>query len=76
MEKYCSFDPDHPMRHRQFDGIVAALKGCRAVITAMIGEYPRQELEKAGLVHIAAAGPVGEALRRAPHTLSACVCKK
>ena len=36
VEKYCSFDPDHPFRHRQFDGIAEALKDCKAVLTAMI----------------------------------------
>jgi len=29
VEKYCSFDPEHPFRHRQFDAIVQALAGCR-----------------------------------------------
>jgi predicted Fe-Mo cluster-binding NifX family protein len=76
IEKYCSFDPDNPMRHRQFDGIVAALQGCRLVITAMIGDYPRQELEKAGLLHVVAAGPIDEALRRALNLHPACACGK
>jgi predicted Fe-Mo cluster-binding NifX family protein len=76
VEKYCSFDPDNPMRHRQFDGIVVALEGCRVVVTAMIGEYPRQELEKAGLVHVVAAGPIDEALRRALQLHPECACGK
>lgn len=65
VEKYCSFDPENPMRHRQFDAIVAALQGCRAVVTAMIGEYPKQELEKAGIAAVVASGPIEEALRAA-----------
>lgn len=74
VEKFCSFDPDHPFRHRQFDAIVAALAGCQAVVTAMIGEYPLQELEKAGLRHIVASGPIDEALRAAHGELCGCAC--
>ena len=62
VEKYCSFDPDHPFRHRQFDAIVEALAGCRAVITAMISDLPRQELEKAGIKAVIATGPIEAAL--------------
>jgi predicted Fe-Mo cluster-binding NifX family protein len=72
VEKYCSFDPDNPMRHRQFDCIVEALKGCKVVITAMIGDYPRQELKKAGLLHIVAAGPIDPALCLALQIHSTC----
>lgn len=74
VEKYCSFDPEHPFRHRQFDAIVAALSSCRAVVTAMIGDYPRQELEKAGLKHIAASGPIVAALHVAHQALCGCAC--
>jgi len=65
VEKYCSYDPDHPFRHRQFDGIVAALKGCKAVVTAMIGELPKQELQKVGITPLVAAGPIADALKLA-----------
>lgn len=74
VEKYCSFDPDHPFRHRQFDAIVAALAGCRAVVTVMIGDYPRAELEKAGLVHVAATGPIAAALQSVHAELCGCAC--
>ena len=69
VEKYCSFDPDHPFRHRQFDGIVEALKGCQAVVTAMIGELPRQELEKHGIKVISMPGPLEPALKLAHDTV-------
>jgi predicted Fe-Mo cluster-binding NifX family protein len=75
VEKYCSFDPENPMRHRQFDAIIEALKGCRAVVTAMIGEYPKLELEKAGITAISAAGPIEEALRAAHKSLCGCGSK-
>jgi predicted Fe-Mo cluster-binding NifX family protein len=74
VEKYCSFEPDHPFRRRQFDTIVAALDGCRAVVTAMIGDYPRQELEKAGLAHVTAVGPIDQALLAAHGRLCGCGC--
>jgi len=75
VEKYCSFDPDHPFRHRQFNAIAEALAGCRAVVTAMIGDYPRQELEKAGLAHVAATGSIDAALRAAHAELCGCACQ-
>ena len=65
VEKYCSFDPDHPFRHRQFDGIADALKDCKAVVTAMIGELPKQELEKLGFKVISMQGPIEPALKLA-----------
>jgi predicted Fe-Mo cluster-binding NifX family protein len=74
VEKYCSFDPDHAFRKPQFQAIVEALAGCRAVVTAMIGDYPRQELEKAGMVHVAATGPIEAALLAAHGQLCGCGC--
>jgi predicted Fe-Mo cluster-binding NifX family protein len=69
VDKYCSFDPDHPFRHRQFDGIAEALKDCKAVVTAMIGELPRQELEKLGFKVISMTGPIEPALKVAHDTV-------
>jgi predicted Fe-Mo cluster-binding NifX family protein len=74
VEKYCSFAPDHVFRKPQFQAIVEALAGCRAVVTAMIGDYPRQELEKAGMVHVAATGPIEAALLAAHGQLCGCGC--
>ena len=76
MEKYCSFDPENPMRHRQFDAIVDALKGCRAVVTAMIGDYPKQELEKAGIAAITAAGPIEDGAACGPRNRSAAAAAR
>jgi predicted Fe-Mo cluster-binding NifX family protein len=74
VEKYCSYDPDHVFRKPKFQAIVEALAGCRAVITAMIGDYPSQELNKAGIVHIAAVGPIESALLAAHGQLCDCGC--
>ncbi len=75
VEKYCSFDPDHPFRHRQFDGIVAALEGCKAVVTEMIGELPKQELQKVGITSIVASGPIADALKKAHDAVCGGNCK-
>jgi predicted Fe-Mo cluster-binding NifX family protein len=65
VNKYCTFDLEHPFRHAQFDGIAEALKDCKAVVTAMIGDLPRQELEKLGFKVISMEGPIEPALKRA-----------
>jgi len=72
VEKYCSFDPDHAFRKPQFQAIVEALEGCRAVITAQIGDYPRQELEKAGMQHVTATGAIAAALKLAHDGVCGC----
>lgn len=65
IDRYCSFDLEHPFRHAQLDRIAEALKDCQAVVTAMIGELPRQALEKLGFKVITAAGPLEPALQLA-----------
>lgn len=75
VEKYCSFDPDHPFRHAQLNGIVEALKDCKAVVTAMIGELPKQELEKQGFKVISTAGPLEPALKLAHDSVCDGRCK-
>jgi predicted Fe-Mo cluster-binding NifX family protein len=65
VEKYCTFDLEHPFRHVQFDGIAESLKDCKAVVTAMIGDLPRQELEKLGFKVISIEGPIEPALKAA-----------
>jgi predicted Fe-Mo cluster-binding NifX family protein len=72
VEKYCSYDPDHAFRKPQFQAIIDALVGCKVVVTAQIGDYPRQELEKAGLRHLATVGPIDAALKAAHN--AACGC--
>jgi len=74
VEKYCSYDPNHAFRKPQFQAIVEALAGCRAVVTAMIGDYPRQELEKAGMVHVIGDGPIEQAILTAHGQVCGCGC--
>lgn len=75
VEKYCSFDPDHPFRHRQFDAIVEAIRGCKAIVTAQIGELPKMELEKAGIRPVIATGPILAALKFAHDSVCSGQCK-
>lgn len=72
VEKYCSFDPDHPFREDKFSAILHALEGCRAVITAQIGALPKQELEKRGIAAISTVGAIEQALLAAHGALCDC----
>lgn len=49
VERYCRFDPEHPMRSHTLKDTAEALKGCRAVVCSMIGEAPKLELERLGV---------------------------
>jgi predicted Fe-Mo cluster-binding NifX family protein len=62
VERYCSFDPEHPMRVHLLKGIVDALAGCRAVVTAQMGEHPKNELEKLGVEAFMTSGPIKHTL--------------
>lgn len=62
VERYCSFDPEHPLRGHLLKEIAEALKGCRAVVTAQMGEHPRNELEKLGIEPYVISGPIEETL--------------
>jgi predicted Fe-Mo cluster-binding NifX family protein len=75
VEKYCSYDPDHVFRKPQFQAITDALADCKVVMTMQIGDYPLQELVKAGLNHVAATGSIEDALLAAHATVCGCGCK-
>jgi predicted Fe-Mo cluster-binding NifX family protein len=62
VERYCSFDPEHPLRGHLLKGIADALAGCRAVVTAQIGEHPKGELEKIGVEPFVTNGPIKRTL--------------
>lgn len=75
VDKYCSYDPDHPFRHPQFNAIVSALEGCKLVVTAMIGELPKQELAKVGITPIVTSGPIDAALKLAHDSVCGGKCQ-
>jgi predicted Fe-Mo cluster-binding NifX family protein len=58
VERYCSFDPEHPLRGHILKSIAKALAGCRAVVTSQIGEHPKGELEKLGVEPFVTCGPI------------------
>ena len=62
VERYCSFDPEHPLRGHLLTSIVEALAGCRAVVTAQMGEHPKAELERLGVEPYVAVGPIKSTL--------------
>ncbi len=62
VERYCSFDPEHPLRGHLLKGIAEALQGCRAVVTAQMGEHPMGELERLGIESFVASGPIRTAV--------------
>lgn len=62
VERYCSFDPERPLRGHVLKGIADALRGCRAVATAQMGEHPRGELENLGIEPFVVNGPIKSTL--------------
>ena len=74
VDKYCSYDPEHPTRHNLLARTIASLAGCRAVVSVMIGEAPKSELKKAGIEAVCAEGPIEDALHAAVHAVKGCVC--
>jgi predicted Fe-Mo cluster-binding NifX family protein len=62
VEKYCRFDPEHPMRSHTLKDTADALAGCRAVVCAMIGEAPKIELERIGVEPFVVEGEITAAL--------------
>jgi predicted Fe-Mo cluster-binding NifX family protein len=62
VERYCSFDPEHPLRGHVLKSIADALDGCRAIVTAQMGEHPKGELERLGVEPFVICGPIGATL--------------
>jgi predicted Fe-Mo cluster-binding NifX family protein len=58
VERYCSYDADHPQRAHLLAAIAAALGECRAVVCAQVGQGPQMEMERLGIDIFAAAGPI------------------
>lgn len=63
VEKYCRFDPDHPLRAHTLKDTAEALQGCRAVVCSMIGEAPKHELERLGVEPYVVEGEIESVLK-------------
>jgi nitrogen fixation protein NifX len=61
---YCAgAGPGHNLMPDKLAAIAAGLGECRIVVTAMIGEAPREELGRLGIDVVAVSAPVVEALK-------------
>jgi predicted Fe-Mo cluster-binding NifX family protein len=58
VERYCSYDTDHPLRAHLLKAIADALHGCSAVVCAQIGQGPQMEMERLGIDTFVADGPI------------------
>lgn len=76
VEKYCSGDPNHSFHETRFAAITGLLDGCKALVTEMIGEFPRQELEKTGITPVITSGSIGDALKLAHDSVCSGPCNK
>ncbi len=63
VERYCSYDADHPLRGNILKKIADALAGCRAVLCAQIGQAPQMEMERLGIDTFVLEGPIRPALQ-------------
>ena len=62
VERYCTYDPEHPLRAHILADIAAALTGCSAIVCSQIGQAPREEMESLGLPTFSLTGEIGPAL--------------
>ena len=58
VERYCSYDPEHPLRTHILTAITDALQGCRAIVCSQIGQSPQAKLEQLGIEAFVATGPI------------------
>lgn len=58
VERYCSYDQDHPLRAHLLKAIADALQGCSALVCAQIGQGPQMEMERLGVDTFVADGPI------------------
>ncbi len=58
VERYCTYDADHPLRTHVLKAIADALAGCRAVVCSQIGQAPQMEMERFGIDAFVADGPI------------------
>ena len=58
VDRYCSYDPDHPLRTHLLEAITGVLQGCRAVVCSQIGQGPQGEMERLGINTYVTEGPI------------------
>jgi len=58
VDKYCTYDPEHPLRRHVLVKIAEALDGCDAIVSAKIGDAPQAEMERFGFSIFVAEGEI------------------
>ena len=62
--RYCGgTGPGHSLMPDKLATIASGLGACRVVVTAMIGESPKEEMERLGVEVISLSGPVMDVLK-------------
>jgi len=62
VERYCSYDENHPLRRHVLQAIADALQGCRAIVCSQIGPAPREEMQRLGFEIFSAPGEIKQTL--------------
>ncbi len=62
VERYCSYDADHPLRGDLLRKIAGELAGCRALLCSQIGQAPQMEMELLGIDTFVVEGRIRPAL--------------
>lgn len=75
VEKYCTDDPNHTFHESRFGAIIKTLDGCKVLVTEMVGDLPKQELQKAGITPVITTGPISDALKLAHDSVCGGNCK-
>ncbi|NMC73018.1 MAG: dinitrogenase iron-molybdenum cofactor biosynthesis protein [Geobacteraceae bacterium] len=58
VERYCSYDEEHPLRGHVLRAIAEALDGCAAIVCSQIGTAPREEMSRLGFEVYCASGEI------------------
>ena len=62
VERYCSYDPEHPLRTHILSAIAEALQGCRAIVCSQVGQAPQEEMSRLGFEVFALEGGIAVSL--------------
>jgi predicted Fe-Mo cluster-binding NifX family protein len=58
IERYCSYDEEHPLRGHLLRAVAEALHGCAAIVCTRIGPAPREEMSRLGFEVYCASGEI------------------
>lgn len=76
VNKFAQDTPGHTFDEQNFQKIVAALKGCKAVAILQIGETPAKQLIMSGIQPVKTEATITEALKLAHDSVCSGDCKK